>query len=117
MSNQERSCGSCTKCCEGWLEGDAHGHDFSPGKPCYFLIQKKGCTIYSDRPEHPCRSFKCAWLADTSVPDHIKPNVSETIFMISNQDLILVNAGNEAKKSTIEWAQDYSHRNNLKLVI
>ena len=117
MDKPTRSCGTCTKCCEGWLEGDAHGHVFKPGTPCYFLIQNKGCTIYSDRPEHPCKSFKCVWLADESIPDWIKPEISGTVPMIYKNNLTLIDAGNSIKPEVLEWAKNYANKNNLTLII
>lgn len=68
-------CGSCTKCCKGWMislhahenpdEYDTDGVD-SAGQPvlrrqengnCVYLIDEK-CTIYDRRPE-TCRMFDC----------------------------------------------------------
>jgi Fe-S-cluster containining protein len=93
ISSAGRECGTCTKCCEGWLMadiepeiipknrtagsiGDIHeqhiggGIGISPGRPCRFLNMDKdvndglGCTIYEHRPYEPCQRFKCAWLLD-----------------------------------------------------
>ena len=63
----KRECGTCTKCCEGWLTGEALGHNFYPGKPCHFLAVNKGCTVYAKRPKDPCSSYKCAWLANEDI--------------------------------------------------
>jgi hypothetical protein len=69
-----RSCGSCTACCDGWLAGTVHGHVMEPGTPCHF-VGAGGCTIYEQRPESPCRSFVCAWMAPGSpFPDELRPD-------------------------------------------
>ena len=63
----KRSCGSCTKCCEGWLSGEALGHKFYPGKPCHFIAIGKGCSVYAKRPQEPCVSYKCGWISNEAV--------------------------------------------------
>jgi hypothetical protein len=69
-----RGCGSCTACCDGWMAGTIRGHDMSPGTPCHFR-GAGGCTIYDERPDSPCRSFVCAWLApDSPFPDELRPD-------------------------------------------
>lgn len=54
-----RECGKCTACCDGHLAGEAYGHQFYPGTPCHFLIEKK-CSIYENRPS-VCQKYFCAW--------------------------------------------------------
>lgn len=73
----KRECGECTACCEGWLHGEAHGHTFYSGKPCFFLC--KGCAIYDQRPEHPCKSYKCTWLEDDILPMWMRPDLGGVI--------------------------------------
>lgn len=75
---EKRTCGECTKCCEGWLPADVRGHVMSPGKPCYFLAQGQ-CGDYANRPEIPCKSYVCAWLSDTTFPKWIKPSLTNVI--------------------------------------
>ena len=76
-----KECGTCTACCDGLLHGNIHGHFMGNGKPCFFL--DKGCTIYEDRPEYPCKSFKCLWLEEEFVPDFMKPEIAGCIPMVS----------------------------------
>ncbi|HZE61286.1 MAG TPA: hypothetical protein VE085_12085 [Burkholderiales bacterium] len=55
---EKRQCGTCTACCDGWVEGTIYGHEMKPGVPCHF--RGEGCcTIYERRPEEPCRRFVC----------------------------------------------------------
>ena len=76
--SSERHCGGCTKCCEGWLWGDAHGHKFWPGRPCHFS-SSKGCSIYHNRPDVPCKSFECEWLKNDNIPEWMKPDISNVV--------------------------------------
>lgn len=65
-------------CCQGWLHGSAHGHSFYAGKPCHFVCEK-GCAIYEDRPDEPCKSYKCAWIMENYLPEWFKPDLSKVI--------------------------------------
>jgi hypothetical protein len=78
----ERQCGSCAKCCEGWLTGDINGTPLGKGSPCKF-ITKNGCGNYENRPNDPCRAFRCEWL-NGSIPEHMKPDVCGII--VSRKD-------------------------------
>lgn len=94
----ERQCGDCQACCEGWLHGNVHGELMYPGKPCHF-IEDKGCSIYNDRPENPCKSYKCLWLEDASVPGHFKPNLIGTILTRKKiEDIEFIEASEAGKK-------------------
>jgi hypothetical protein len=73
-----RSCGECTACCEGHLEGWAYGHHFYLGRPCHFM-KPGGCSIYPDRPAEPCKRFKCAWLSEDFLPFWFRPDKSNVI--------------------------------------
>ena len=33
-----RTCGDCTKCCEGYMSGVVFGKPFYAGNPCHLLI-------------------------------------------------------------------------------
>jgi hypothetical protein len=68
-----KECGTCTKCCEGWTTHTVYGHHAYPGNPCYFLEQGKGCKIYQDRPEHPCKEFFCVWIRKEELDESLKP--------------------------------------------
>lgn len=74
-----RSCDGCIECCKGYFSGEALGSKFFLGRPCHYVGQK-GCTVYSDRPQNPCASFKCGWLENPEVfPEWMKPNVANII--------------------------------------
>ena len=74
----ERKCDGCTMCCQGWLPGEVYGHTFYSGKPCHF-VDCNGCSIYEDRPESPCKVYKCSWLIDHFFPQWFKPDQSKII--------------------------------------
>lgn len=80
-----RSCDGCTKCCDGWLWGEAHGHKFYKGRPCHF-IGPNGCTIYDKRPESPCRTFRCEWLINEDIPAWMKPDKINAIIVKRTED-------------------------------
>jgi len=68
-----RICGECTRCCEGWLKADIHGHRMGGGVPCHFLKAAR-CSIYESRPK-VCRSFVCGWLMPGSpFPEEWRPD-------------------------------------------
>lgn len=102
----QRTCDSCTKCCQGTLTGRAYGHDFQPGKPCFF-VGDKGCTIYADRPENPCVSFKCEWLSGDYLPMWMRPDLSNVIVVNRKHDdgnwLELYEAGQTLDSKILSW--------------
>lgn len=101
----ERSCDGCAKCCEGWLQGEAYGHAFYKGRPCFFL--GKTCTIYETRPENPCRSFKCEWLDSDIFPAWMKPDLVNVIITKRiKEDLVwyeVTEAGSVLESKTLNW--------------
>jgi len=78
---ENRSCGDCTLCCEGWLVGNVQGHEIYPGRKCHFVDVGKGCTIYDERPEM-CQKYECQWLIDKNIPEWLKPNRSDVILKV-----------------------------------
>lgn len=103
---QKRQCGECKACCEGWLSGQVNNHLFYRGQPCHYLGEK-GCTIYEDRPEHPCRVFNCEWLINETVPDWLKPNESKVILYTKEVQgfryLRVVETGTKMKVEVMSW--------------
>lgn len=78
IQQQDRTCGTCTVCCEGWLKGNIYGYEMFPGRPCHFK-GTNNCTIYNDRPDIPCKKFFCQWLIDYTVPEWLKPNIAKVL--------------------------------------
>lgn len=107
----DRACSGCRMCCEGWLSGEAYGHDFYPGKPCHFL-NKSGCSIYIIRPENPCKTFKCHWKTNTRVPEWMRPDLSGIIlvqrYIETYRYILLVASARPVKDEVYEWCQAHS---------
>lgn len=117
----KRSCGDCTKCCEGWLEGEALGHKFYPGRPCHFIAIGKGCSVYSKRPKDPCQSYKCAWLVDENIPEWMKPSEINAIvdYRTTSNGISYISAneaGSILSSQVLTWIIQYALSNNLNLL-
>jgi hypothetical protein len=118
---KKRECGDCTMCCEGHLSGDVYGKKFWKGLPCHFVTKNKGCNIYKDRPHHPCKSYKCAWISSDELPYWMKPNQIDAIIDWRVSDLkekyLNVIEGNEdLKVEVLNWVLHYCFNNNYNLV-
>jgi hypothetical protein len=116
----KRQCGTCTKCCEGHLTGDALGHTFYRGKPCHFIAIGKGCTVYAKRPKEPCQSYKCSWLKNEDIPEWMKPNEINAIISEKEINKIkyfeLVEAGETLRSRVLTWVIEYCMSNQINLV-
>ena len=117
-----RECGTCTKCCEGFLPGTVNNIPFYKGRPCHFVSLGKGCSIYEARPADPCKSYECKWLTDMSVPEWMAPEHSNAILDHREKKgityLQLHEAG-EVTASTVSWFFSYgvSHSINISWFI
>ena len=114
----ERSCDGCAKCCEGWLHGEAYGHAFYKGRPCFFL--NKTCSIYDTRPESPCRTFKCSWLAEDIFPHWMKPDLVNIIITKRQLDKFfyyeIVEAGSTIESKTLNWLVQWALNTNNNIL-
>jgi hypothetical protein len=114
-----RSCGDCTKCCEGHFRADIKinneiffmGIDEEGRKPCKFVEVGKGCTAYADRPVTPCQVFKCDWLTNEQMPESFKPSRSQAIFSTRTikdvEYTMLIEAGRKMDSEVLSWAISY----------
>lgn len=114
-----RSCGECAKCCEGWLSGDAYGHVFSRGRPCFFL--ERTCSIYKDRPLNPCQLFECSWLSEDTFPMWLKPSLANIIItkkQHSDSELtyyIADQAGDTFDSRALNWLVQWAQSTNTNI--
>lgn len=115
----DRSCGTCTKCCEGYLYGEVRGIKFYPGMPCHF----KGngcCTIYPDRPKKQCQDFNCLWLTDDRLPEWMKPDKSDVILVKVITDkhefVEAYEAGSKMDSTVLNRLLQYAMHHNLNLL-
>lgn len=117
---EKRTCGSCTKCCEGWLSGKALGHSFYSGKPCHFVAIGKGCSVYAKRPQNPCISYKCGWLTNLDIPEWLKPEASNVIIDFRDIEgysyINLVEAGSTVSSKILNWFIQFTLNNQLNAV-
>ena len=101
-----RDCDGCTKCCEGWLTGEAKGIPFYPGVKCHFMSQK-GCSIYKDRPHEPCVTYNCQWKKDPNIPEWMKPDVVNAIISPRNVKGVnyfeIIEAGSKLQPEVLNW--------------
>jgi hypothetical protein len=112
-----RACGECTRCCDGWAEGEIRGHRMHPGTACHFL-QAGACSIYEERPQSPCRNFVCGWLmADSPLPEEFRPDrvgvMAVPIRWRSAPAFILVSAGNDPSEALLAWMRAFAERTRV----
>ena len=112
-----RSCDGCAKCCEGWLSGEAYGHAFFRGRPCFFL--NKTCSIYDKRPESPCRTYKCGWIEDETFPHWMKPDQINAIinkrFHKGIEFYSIIEAGSILDSKTLSWLIQWALNNSKNI--
>lgn len=106
MTPIQRTCDGCTKCCQGYFNGEVYGQTFNKGKPCFF-IGEKSCAIYEDRPYNPCKTFRCEWLAGDYLPMWFRPDLSKVI-VVKTQDkdgewIQVTEAGQKMDSSVLSW--------------
>jgi len=125
LSKNNRSCGGCTECCEGWLVADINGHRMFPGRPCQYK-GKEGCSIYENRPVNPCVNYKCEWLMDDGeeIPEWMKPNLSKVIITRrvwgKNKDKIFLDikeCGEKIDSVVLNWVYMYGAMKNIAMRI
>ncbi len=121
-SENQRSCGSCTACCDGWLQIEVRGHHIHPGTPCPFSVEHR-CSIYRERPQKPCREFVCGWLvASSPLPEWMRPDKSDMIMLAANfiwRGLpvdVLVAAGQRPKTKALDWMKAFSSEKKRLLI-
>ena len=102
----QRTCDGCTECCKGWLHGNALGHSFYPGRPCFYL-KKDGCSVYEDRPEDPCKTYKCVWLAKNDLPMWMRPDLSGAVVTEREKDNVVFyeirECGKKLDSAVLSW--------------
>jgi hypothetical protein len=112
-----RSCDGCTKCCDGWLVANIAGEEMYPGKPCKFVEQGVGCTIYDNRPEKLCEAFECSWKASNFVPEKFSPKNTGQILSHQTIDgidyLLMSYAGTRIDAEFLSWFVTYVVGNQL----
>lgn len=115
-----KTCGTCTKCCEGWINANIEGHSVYPGNPCYFLQEGSGCTRYDTRPYFPCKNYQCGWLIFKDIPDKWKPEncgVIMTVLDLHDEKYInFQNAPLIPSIEMVEWAKEYFSKKEMNFL-
>jgi hypothetical protein len=115
-----RECNGCTACCEGWLVGDAHGHYFQSGRPCHFKCES-GCAIYENRPDDPCKNYKCEWLDNLEIPEWLKPNISKVIITkrkwSGGNYLEVLECGQKMDSIVLNWLFHYHYTTTIPIKV
>ena len=117
-----RKCDECNACCQGWLTANIYGKEMYPGRPCHFA-SNNGCSIYKDRPENPCVTYKCAWLKDdgTIFPEWMKPDRSDVIITERDWENRLywsvVECGKQIDSKILNWIYLFAQANDIYLEI
>lgn len=111
-AGRNRTCGTCTACCDGWASANIYGHEVAPGKPCPFVRDHR-CSIYERRPLNPCRNFECAWLAAGSpFPEHFRPDrLGVILIRVKWRDrlaYVLLSAGRDPDEELLAWMRKFS---------
>lgn len=123
VQRPERTCGGCTKCCH-WLIAEIKlPGEFpillQPGNPCPY-VGDSGCTVYKDRPDVPCKSYKCEWLKNNSFPDWMRPDkcgsiVSHKVHPDGTKFYEVVEAGEKLRVEVLSWLVLFCKANGINL--
>ena len=66
--------------------------------------------MYDERPEDPCKTFRCQYLVDESVPEEMKPSRSNVILTIEevlpNVEYVIAHeAGGVLEGDSLKWVR------------
>lgn len=120
LQTNNRTCGHCTACCQGWVLIEVQGVEVSPGSPCQHL-SKKGCGIYSDRPKI-CSDFKCTWLInEKNFPVWMRPDKSNVIVASRNFEgtavLVIFTTDSTPTKKVTDFLKSFSNEYNMPHIL
>lgn len=114
-----RECGTCTRCCEGYLFGEVNNNYFYNGRPCHYVSPGTGCTIHEERPEM-CEAFKCGWLSDPRIPEWLKPELSNAMISFTQVEgipyLSLMEVGAKMDSKVLSWVLLFALENNYNFL-
>jgi hypothetical protein len=117
----QRQCLPCTACCGGWLYAEVNEFILRPGHACPHSTSQ-GCGIYTERPEVPCRTYVCAWVAEHSpLPDWMRPDQSGAMVLLSlpwEGELVIsaIPVGVEIPAHTLDWLLTYARTHRRPMI-
>ena len=122
--SNKRECGTCTRCCEGYLSADVKfdNRELIQLKPnaCPILKIGKGCGDYENRPEVPCKNFACGWIRIEDMPEEFKPNVSGVITQYVNDPKlkywVVTKAPENPSAQLLSWIISYAIGNGQNVL-
>lgn len=95
--------------------------EMRPGKACRHLCAGR-CSIYSDRPENPCRSFDCGWkVSGSPMPDDMRPDQCGAIVILGQdwrhwQVIRAVPVGGQIPESTLRRIKGFAMAQKMALI-
>ena len=115
----ERTCNTCTMCCQGYLKVQVFDQNLHSGIGCKFL-KELGCSVYHSRPD-VCREFKCSYIYDRSVPEWLKPEFSKVIMLWRYYEDLLVleviECGEKMSENVLQWLLEKFLDNKLQNIL
>jgi hypothetical protein len=117
-----RTCGTCTKCCDGHLSAKIFDFEMGNGNACPLRIIGGGCSIHNS-PMRPslCQNWKCGWLEDdgTLFDEWLRPNNVNFILIRFKVDNIswykLAEAGEQISTLMLSYLIQIATRKNINL--
>lgn len=104
------------------MSGEILGNRVSAGHPCPHG-SARGCDVYEQRPDDPCRKFICSWRVEQSpLPDWMRPDQCGAIVLLSfawqgETVISAIPAGQAIPEKTLEWLKAYAVENNRPMLI
>lgn len=104
------------------MSGEILGNRVSAGHPCPHGSEK-GCDVYSERPEVPCRTFICSWLVeDSPLPAWMRPDKCGAIVLLSvawhgEKVISAIPVGKAVPAETLEWLKTYAVNHSRPILI
>lgn len=94
----------------------------APYRPCRHCTAK-GCAIYPDRPEDPCKLFQCAWLQEGSkLPEDMRPDLSGVIVVMDRKwhdwpVIFAVATGEAIPEPSLDWLKRHAEATRTPLIL
>jgi len=82
-------------------------------------MTSNGCAIYKDRPEDPCKTYKCEWLVNNKIPYWMKPDKANIIITARKNELFeylsVEETGSVISAKILNWLILYALSNQINL--
>ena len=104
------------------MSGEILGNRVRAGYPCPHG-SAKGCDVYAQRPEDPCRTFVCSWRVENSpLPDWMRPDRCGAIVLLSfswqgETVISVIPAGRAVPAKTLDWLKAYAIEHQRPMLV